>query len=125
LNADLVEINSNLLAHIVDFESPGSGKARPKASQSGFRHPTLAVISSALTLAMPHLTSLLTRSDISFSDTLIIQAVYLAIGPFFVDEPVQRKKAKDVVLGRSVMKTLRVEALGCLRGVSRKQLRAG
>jgi cohesin loading factor subunit SCC2 len=56
----------------------------------------------------------------AFSDGLVIQTVYLALSPLFVNEPAGRKgkgKAGTGKEARSVMKGLRMEALGCLRGV--------
>jgi hypothetical protein len=59
----------------------------------------------------------------SFSDSLVIQAVYLSISPLFFSESntASKKKAKDKSVGAgqiaSLMKTLRMEAMGCLRAV--------
>lgn len=116
--SDVPETNSSLLAHLVELEAPVCGKGKSKATTANFKHPSLSSISAALTSAMPHMTTLISRPDVTFSDTLIIQAVYLSLGPFSIDEPAQKKRAKEATLGRSIMKTLRVEALGCLRGVS-------
>lgn len=46
--------------------------------------------------------------------------MYLAITPLFVNEPgTTKKRGKEVVgVGAGMMKSLRVEALSCLRGVS-------
>jgi cohesin loading factor subunit SCC2 len=59
------------------------------------------------------------------SDTIIIQAVYIAIGPFFVVEPVTSgsyKSKKDNVvlstLGKSALRGLRLDALSLIRNVS-------
>lgn len=72
--------------------------------------------------AIPRIASLITRADITFSDSLVVQTVYLAISPLFVSEPNAKKKGKTAAalsgpIG-SIMKTIRMEAMGCLRAVS-------
>jgi cohesin loading factor subunit SCC2 len=59
------------------------------------------------------------------SDTIIIQAVYIAIGPFFVVEPAMsdsyKLKKENVVLstlGKSALRGLRLDALSLIRNVS-------
>ena len=59
------------------------------------------------------------------SDSIIIQAVYIAIGPFFVVEAGtdgDSKVKKDSVIlntfGKSAMRGLRLDCLGLLRGAS-------
>lgn len=59
------------------------------------------------------------------SDSIIIQAVYIAIGPFFVvdaggDESTKGKKDNVVLktLGTSAMRGLRLDALSLIRSVS-------
>jgi hypothetical protein len=60
----------------------------------------------------------------SFSDSLVIQAVYLSISPLFLPESTTapKKKGKDKAAGAgqiaSLMKTFRMEGMGCLRAVS-------
>lgn len=58
------------------------------------------------------------------SDSIIIQAVYIAIGPFFVvdsGEGDTKGKKDSVVLntfGKSAMRGLRLDALALIRSVS-------
>ena len=58
------------------------------------------------------------------SDAIIIQAVYIAIGPFFVVETAEsdtKGKRENVVLstlGNSAMRGLRLDALSIIRSVS-------
>ena len=62
------------------------------------------------------------------SDSIIIQAVYIAIGPFFVvesgvDDGLKgaKKEKENVVnrtLGKSAMRALRLDALSLIRSVS-------
>lgn len=65
----------------------------------------------------------------AFSDSLVIQSVYLAIGPLCIVEPSSTKRSKGREVnpaakeaGLSVLMSLRMEALGCLRGVSSRSL---
>lgn len=58
------------------------------------------------------------------SDSIIIQAVYIAIGPFFVvdaggDSDAKAKKDNVVIktLGKSAMRGLRLDALSLIRSV--------
>lgn len=58
------------------------------------------------------------------SDTIIISAVYIAIGPFFVtdaggDADPKNKKDNGVIktLGKSAMRGLRLDALSLIRSV--------
>lgn len=59
------------------------------------------------------------------SDSIIIQAVYIAIGPFFVvesggDEDTKGKKDNVVLrtFGKSAMRGLRLDVLSLIRSVS-------
>jgi cohesin loading factor subunit SCC2 len=112
----ITEISSRFLDHIVSQELTAS----KKRLQATFMSPALARIAQTASSTLPRITSLLARSDISFSDHLVIQTVYMSMTPLFFSEPVAKKKGKDTLGGggRGVMKALRVEALGCLRGVS-------
>lgn len=71
---------------------------------------------------LPRVASLISRPDISFSDSLVIQTVYLAIAPLLVAEPNSKKKGKSSAgapgaIGNTI-KNLRMEAMSCLRMVS-------
>jgi len=91
---------------------------------STFTHPALSQILRSTLIALPRITSLVSRTDMSFSDSLVIQAVYLSISPLFLPESTTapKKKGKDKAAGAgqiaSLMKTSRMEAMGCLRAVS-------
>lgn len=60
----------------------------------------------------------------AMSESIIIQAVYIAIGPFFVTEGSESegKGKKDLAvlhtLGNSAMRGLRLDALALMRSVS-------
>jgi len=110
-----LETSSRFLDNVVSQELATS----KKRLQATFTSTDLARIAQSASSTLPRITSLLARPDISFSDHLVIQTVYMSIIPLFVSEPATKKKGKDVIGGggRGVMKALRMEALGCLRGV--------
>jgi cohesin loading factor subunit SCC2 len=82
----------------------------------------------ALSSALPRVTGLIGAEAVAMSDTIIIQAVYIAIGPFFIVEASEgdAKGKKDGgasqlihgVLGSSAMRGLRLDALSLVRSVS-------
>lgn len=68
---------------------------------------------------------LINAESVAMSDSIIIQAVYIAIGPFFVVDAggdVDNKGKKESVviktLGKSAMRGLRLDALSLIRSVS-------
>jgi cohesin loading factor subunit SCC2 len=86
-------------------------------------------IFQALSSVLPRINTLISRSDgVSMSDAIIIQAVYIAIGPFFVVEfgAEGAKNAKDKAIslvlstlgGNSALRGLRLSALALIRSVS-------
>lgn len=114
-------MQSNYLAHLVNEEATAVAKGKSAKFSASFQHHTLSSIAQSTCAAVPQIASLISRRDMSFSDSLVIQIVYLAIGPVFVHEPaVRRGKGRDSAAGASwsVMKSLRMEAMACLRGVS-------
>ena len=82
----------------------------------------VADIFQLLSSVVPRINSLIRSEFISLSDVIIIQAVYIAIGPFFIMEPtpdVKGKKSNVVynTLGNSAIKALRLDALVLIRSV--------
>ena len=83
----------------------------------------IADIFQILSSVVPRINSLIRAEFISLSDVIIIQAVYIAIGPFFIMEPTTSEakgKKSNVVhntLGNSAMKGLRLDALTLIRSV--------
>jgi cohesin loading factor subunit SCC2 len=86
----------------------------------------IAEIFHALVSVLPRVDRLVGRSDLAMSDTITIQSVYIAIGPFFAVEPISEgrgsTKSKDLVLsalgGSTSLKGLRLSALSLIRSVS-------
>ena len=72
---------------------------------------------------IPKVDALINSDYAAMSEGIIIQAVYIAVGPFFMAESSGDKKDKkgDVVLstlGASAMRGLRLDALSLIRSVS-------
>lgn len=93
-------------------------------SSCGELRRLLTELFQALAAALPRINSLFSTDGISMSDAIIIQAVYIAIGPFFVVESAEsdtKGKRENVVLstlGSSAMRGLRLDALSIIRSVS-------
>ncbi|KAG5642305.1 hypothetical protein DXG03_003025 [Asterophora parasitica] len=112
---------SPLLHHLVLHSTPTAQAHRRQLSE------TFQTLSAVL----PRVNSLVNAESVAMSDAIIIQAVYIAIGPFFVVESVggdgetttSRKKGGDtggVILktfGKSAMRGLRLDALALIRSI--------
>lgn len=79
---------------------------------------------------IPRINDLVSSDSMSMSEAIVIQAVYVAIGPFFVveggtDSKGKEKKSSAVIntLGSSAMRGLRLDALALIRSVSLLVLR--
>ncbi|RDB15317.1 Protein rad9 [Hypsizygus marmoreus] len=101
-------------------------------SSSASHRRQLSEMFQALSAVLPGIDTLVNAESVAMSDTIIIQAVYIAIGPFFVVENVgdgesgPRAKKGDkgaeanVVLktfGKSAMRGLRLDALALIRSI--------
>ncbi|TFK69516.1 protein rad9 [Pluteus cervinus] len=77
----------------------------------------------ALSGVLPKINKLVNAESVAMSDSIIIQAVFIAIGPFFVVEPGEgdtKGKKENVVsrtLGKSAMRGLRLDALSLIRSI--------
>ncbi|EIW81234.1 hypothetical protein CONPUDRAFT_165445 [Coniophora puteana RWD-64-598 SS2] len=86
----------------------------------------LGELFQALSAIFPRVDSLISRENLVMSDSIIIQTVYIAIGPFFVVEslPDNEGKGKDnnvaQILGKSAMRGLRLEAMSLIRSIFAK-----
>lgn len=84
----------------------------------------IAEVFQALASALPRVNNLVCADTVAMSDSIIIQGVYIAIGPFFVAEAgandSKGKRESFVVntLGQTAMRGLRLEALSLIRSVS-------
>jgi cohesin loading factor subunit SCC2 len=120
-------MHSSYLAVVVSNEAAAVGKGKSSKKLSAlFANPSLSSIAQATCAAVPHIASLVSRRDMSFSDDLVIKTVYLAKSPVFIREPASRRtKGREGVVGgptTALMKSLRMEAMGCLRGVSSRHV---
>ncbi|KAH0833821.1 hypothetical protein J3R83DRAFT_10984 [Lanmaoa asiatica] len=93
-------------------------------SNCGELRRLLTELFQALTAALPCINSLFSADGISMSDAIIIQAVYIATGPFFVVESAEsdtKSKRENVVLsstlGSRAMRGLRLDALSIIQSV--------
>lgn len=87
----------------------------------GYRRQ-LAEVFQAISSVLPRINNLVCADTVVMSDSIIIQAVYIAIGPFFVVESESEGKGrKDNVvmstLGQSAMRGLRLDALSLIRSI--------
>lgn len=79
----------------------------------------------AISSVLPRINDLIGADSMAMSESIIIQAVYIAIGPFFVVEAEGESKGKKsssnggviAVLGGSAMRGLRLDALSLIRSV--------
>ena len=83
----------------------------------------ISEIFQALVSVLPRIDKLVGRSDFAMSDSITIQSVFIAIGPFFVAEPATERKQKgtntlSTLGGTSALRGLRLSALSLIRSVS-------
>ena len=117
---------TNLSLFLLQIVKNSSGRSQ------GYRHQI-----SEIFQALTHINALINAGSIMMSDTIIIQAVYIAIRPFFVVKSgegshggdAEREKGKqqnkedkeNVVIrtfGKSAVRGLRLDALSLIRTVS-------
>ena len=97
--------------------------------RADIRRQQVGEVFQALCSVIPRINTLISRSDggVAMSDSIIIQAVYIAIGPFFVVElgseggKSAKDKSNNYVLnalgGTSALRGLRLTALALIRSV--------
>ncbi|EMD39745.1 hypothetical protein CERSUDRAFT_150412 [Gelatoporia subvermispora B] len=94
---------------------------QPSSRDSSHRRQ-LAEIFQALSAVIPRINDLIYAETMAMSEGIIIQAVYIAIGPFFVVESGDEGKGKREnavlnTLGNSAMRGLRLDALSLIRNI--------
>ncbi|KZT11764.1 uncharacterized protein LAESUDRAFT_733751 [Laetiporus sulphureus 93-53] len=93
------------------------------SSRDSVHRQQVAEIFQAISSVTPRVTDLICADTMAMSETIIIQAVYIAIGPFFVVENSENegKGKKDSAflntLGSSAMRGLRLDALSLIRSI--------
>jgi len=77
-------------------------------SDAQSRRNQIGEIFQALNSIIPRITALVGRTDLAMSDSLIIQAVFIAIGPFFVVDSgsSESKSSRDREKNSFVLTTL-------------------
>ncbi len=84
----------------------------------------IAEVFQVLTTVLPRINNLVCADTVVMSDSIIIQGVFIAIGPFFVTEVAafdgKGKKESFVLntIGQTAMRGLRLDALSLIRSVS-------
>ena len=100
--------------------------ARDSAIAPNTSRAVVGEIFQSLNSIFPRINTLIGRSGVAMSEQIIIQAVYIAIGPFFVVEAEGEGKTKKgshansaiATLGGPAMRALRLDALALIRSVS-------
>lgn len=114
------------------FEVGGSNPllrfvVKDTSSMASGHRKQLSELFQALASVLPRINNLVNAETVAMSDAIIISAVYIAIGPFFVVESGEgegakgSKKEKDNVVlrtfGKSAMRGLRLDALALIRSI--------
>ncbi|KAJ7065085.1 hypothetical protein B0H15DRAFT_872762, partial [Mycena belliarum] len=101
---------------------PGSAMLQHVLRAGSHRH-LLSETFQALSAMLPRLSTLVNAEAVAMSETITIQAVYIAIGPFFVidaGEDTGKKEKEGAVIrtfGKSAMRGLRLDALSLIRAI--------
>ena len=114
-SGDVGNHTSPLLVHLIKNNMTTSKDHRRQLSETF----------QALSAVLPRINTLLSTETVTMSDSIIIQTVYIAIGPFFVVDlsgggDMKGKKDNVILstLGKSAMRGLRLDALSLIRSVS-------
>lgn len=84
---------------------------------------TIGEAFQAIVSVIPRIDRLVGRTDLAMSDSITIQSVFIAIGPFFVAEPIaEGKNSKGATIlsalgGKTALRGLRLCALSLVRSV--------
>ncbi|KAJ7366455.1 hypothetical protein DFH08DRAFT_1003444, partial [Mycena albidolilacea] len=112
--------------------APGTSAILAHTLRTGAHKHPLSELFQALAAVLPRLSTLVGAEAVAMSDAIIIQGVYIAIGPFFVVDAGEEgagagakkegkgKERESVVIrtfGKSAMRGLRLEALGLIRTI--------
>ncbi|KAG8956027.1 Sister chromatid cohesion protein 2 [Tulasnella sp. 424] len=106
---------SVILWHLITQDDPETRVCRSLVGE----------IFHSLCAVLPRINSLVTRTDLAMSDSIIIQAVYISLGPFFnIDFGVDPKSSKEktsfavIALGGSAaLRALRLSSLSLIRSI--------
>ncbi|PPR07277.1 hypothetical protein CVT26_012437 [Gymnopilus dilepis] len=141
-SASAGSINPLLQSIIKSSSSSSSHSSSHASSHSHTTHSQthrrlLSELFQALSAVIPRINNLINAEAVAMSDSIIIQAVYIAIGPFFVADggggggaggDGEGKKGKEKggekgesvvikTLGRSAMRGVRLDALALIRSI--------
>ncbi|RPD54662.1 hypothetical protein L226DRAFT_613702 [Lentinus tigrinus ALCF2SS1-7] len=115
VEASLTDSQLNgLLRELIQLSGPADSVLRRLLSE----------IFQAVSSILPRINDLICADTMAMSESIIIQAVYIAIGPFFVVEAEPEGKGKKAAasnviatLGGSAMRGLRLDALSLIRSI--------
>ncbi|KAK1217276.1 Sister chromatid cohesion protein 2 [Marasmius sp. AFHP31] len=108
--------STSLLYHVVKHNSP----------QLQTHRKLLGEMFQALSAILPKINTLVGSESVAMSESIVIQAVYIAIGPFFIEgdggpQEGRGKKEKEGMVaktfGKSAMRGLRLHALSLIREI--------
>lgn len=129
---------TNVIYPFVEASGDGSGPISPllrhillPSSRDSHHRRQVAEIFQVVSSVIPRINDLISADNMAMSESIIIQAVYIAIGPFFITEAIENEgkgKRENVVLntlGNSAMRGLRLDALSLIRSVSDKSVVSG
>jgi cohesin loading factor subunit SCC2 len=118
--------NATLIQHLVKNDYHDGNSSRHSASSQSHNRKQMSEIFQALSAVLPRINALANAESVAMSSDIIIKAVYIAVGPFFVIESEESsskssKKDKETIvnriLGKSAMRGLRLDALALIRSV--------
>ncbi|KAI1793228.1 hypothetical protein LXA43DRAFT_1124268 [Ganoderma leucocontextum] len=114
-------------ASLADAQLPGLLRELIQLSVSpgSMLRQLLGEIFQAISSILPRINDLICADTMAMSESIIIQAVYIAIGPFFVVEAESEGKGKKAstsngviaALGGTAMRALRLDALALIRSI--------
>lgn len=129
----LVSVKTHLTQIVYPFVEASLdlyGRASPllkfaiRAQDGAGHRRQLAEVFHSISSVIPRINDLICSDYISLSESIIIQAVYIAVGPFFMVDPADgrdRDKKDNVILGtlgNSAIRGLRLDALSLIRSVN-------
>ncbi|KAG9017932.1 Sister chromatid cohesion protein 2 [Tulasnella sp. 427] len=106
---------SVILWHVTTQDDPETRSCRALVGE----------IFQSLCAVLPRINALLSRTDLAMSDSIVIQAVYISLGPFFnIDFGMDTKNSKEktsfainALGGNAALRALRLSSLSLIRSI--------
>ncbi|KAG2009721.1 proline-rich protein Rad9 [Coprinopsis cinerea AmutBmut pab1-1] len=120
--------NGALLQHLIKNAPADPNTSANSSISQAYHRKQMSEIFQSLSSVLPRINALANAESVAMSDSIIIQTVYIAIGPFFVVEGAEESTAKSAskkekesvvnrTLGKSAMRGLRLDALSLIRSI--------